>query len=278
MTGRGDDPLAELGGQTYDEILAAGRPRGDGGPNGRFRAGAFVGVLAIFGSLALLGTLMTFADRDEHYDAGGATTVHVSMGPVSEPPAATPFRPARDGDAVPSPFVVQGRGSGIVAVEVPEPGLTFARISYSGTKGFFAREVDADGVATGVSLYASGPYQGVQVTRLHGPRTRLSVTANGAWRLELRSVREAPVRTGTVAGTGDDVFWYDGQAGIAELTMRDSPVAGTLHVVVYTDEDDRDPIGMLTSDTTERERWPYDEPVLVVVRAGSAWEIQVTGR
>lgn len=266
----GDDPADEIDGPSYDEILAAGRrpaPRTWPTVGRRTVATAALGAAFVLG---LATFVMSAGDEQSARPTGPGTVV------LAPSPAGVPFAPG--GGAVPEPFRVTGSGNAVVEARRPEAGTTLLYLEGT-SRRLAVWEVDDDDVDVRNLAVVEGPYRGVMVADLYGDRLRLRVEAVGPWTIELRSARSAPVRQSPFSGSGDDVFWYTGRAGLAEVaTTEPMPVAGVVDVDLYTGRPGWTGVATMLDEGTERVRWPHAGPVLVQVRARSGWRITVTER
>lgn len=265
----GDVPPAGYDERTYEEILAAGRPVApDDDEAFRVSWGALFAVVLIFGGLGLLAVLMSNAARDE--------PLPVTAGPAhgaEPPPPAVPAVPFGPGEA-PSPFRETGTGSRVFAAHRPDAGLVVVYVKVDRGR-LVLSEVDEHDVRKSNLHIVDGPYEGATVIWGDSSMERLRVEATGTWTVELRSSRSAPVRRAPMTGTGPEVFWYEGPAGVAAVTSAATGPGPALLVNTYDDHRGPDLAAMLPRQGLERVRWPHG-PVLVHVRAVGPWGIVVT--
>jgi hypothetical protein len=201
--------------------------------------------------------------------------------PTSTPaPTATPeptSTPTPEPTATPAPQPVVYGGSGTNVIDIQKPGdpgaavLVYIR-GNAGSRYFGVESYDDAGEQVDLLVNTTDPYEGVVLMDIGNDdqTTRLQITAEGEWFIELRSLNTARRVSvpGTIEGTGDDVFIVDGDPDVAQISGNaDGRYFG---VWAYGDR------GHLLVNTTD----PYDgrvivarDIVLVQVTAVGGWRI-----
>jgi hypothetical protein len=196
--------------------------------------------------------------------------------PTSTPePTATPVPPTPTPTPVPEPRAYSGTGADVVTIEKPgnadDAVLVFVRGNAAG-RYFGVTSHGADGSQNDLLVNTTDPYEGVVLMDIRQGQvsTRLQVTADGEWYIELRPLvmaRRVDV-PGTIEGSGDDVFVVIGDPDTAQISGNQAD--RYFGVVAYGNR------SHLLVNTTD----PYDgrvivprDVVLVEVTAVGTWVI-----
>ncbi|WP_241990440.1 MULTISPECIES: TM2 domain-containing protein [Cryobacterium] len=129
-------------------------------------------------------------------------------------------------------------GTGDSVVTLPaDTAAGLVRATHAGTSNFFVEVLDAQNQPTmsAMSVNAFGAYTGILAYGLYGldseePAVSLKITADGPWTIDV-----APISYATelpTAGTGENVFFYNGDA--TNLVLG-SETEGVFAVFEYTD-------------------------------------------
>ncbi len=195
--------------------------------------------------------------------------------PVPPTPTATPVPPTPTATPVPQPLVYTGTGTNVIDIQKPgDPdGVAIVYVRGNAAGRYFGVEsYGADGDQIDLLVNTTDPYEGIVLMdiRLDDQTTRLQVTAEGDWYIEVRPLTSARRITlpGTVTGTGDDVFIMDGDPDLAHVVGNADGRYFGVHA--YGDRSD------LLVNTTD----PFDGRVIVrrdaalmTVTAIGAWTI-----
>lgn len=209
------------------------------------------------------------------------TTLTPTPEPTNTPaPTATPqptSTPTPEPTATPAPQPVVYSGTGTNVIDIQKPGdpdaavLVYIR-GNAGSRYFGVESYDDAGEQVDLLVNTTDPYEGVVLMDIGNDdqTTRLQITAEGEWFIELRPLNTARRVSvpGTIEGTGDDVFIVDGDPDVAQISGNaDGRYFG---VWAYGDR------GHLLVNTTD----PYDgrvivarDIVLVEVKAVGGWRI-----
>lgn len=172
-------------------------------------------------------------------------------------------------------MVYDGSGDDVIDIQKPggpsAPALLYVR-GNAESRHFAVKGYDATGSSTGLLVNTTDPYEGVRpLDFMQGEFTsRLEISANGPWYIEVRPISSARViqAPGTIEGIGDDVFRVSGRTDTA--TIRGNDASRHFAVIVYGDERRR-----LVVNTTD----PYDgrvivgQAIMVEVDAEGPWAI-----
>lgn len=136
----------------------------------------------------------------------------------------TPVPPTPTPTPLPEPRVYTGSGDDVVNIEKPggsDAVLVYVRGNAAG-RYFGVASFDAQGSQVDLLVNTTDPYEGIVLMdiRQNDRSTRLQITAEGEWHIELRPLATARrvVVPGSIEGTGDDVFIVDGTPDIAQIT------------------------------------------------------------
>jgi hypothetical protein len=168
-----------------------------------------------------------------------------------------------------------GSGANVIDIQKPgdagDPALIYVR-GNTNERHFAVESFDASGQQVDLLVNTTDPYEGVVLMDIRegDTTTRLQVTADGEWYIEIRPLAAARrISTpGTISGTSDDVFIIEGEPDVARIVGN----AESRHfaVIAYGDYSN------LLVNTTD----PFDgrvivakDTVLVEVTAAGAWEI-----
>jgi hypothetical protein len=160
---------------------------------------------------------------------GGRLFEEVEASPTTSPAPPPPAAP-------PAPTVFTGAGDSVVAITKPggSTGTVLATITGNDAGRFFAvQAIDGD---QDLLVNTTEPYSGtVLMDADRGGTTQLQVTATGPWSVTLSDPLSAPqLAVGANTGVDDQVFLYEGPAGVAQI---DANAGGRFFaVVVYTGE------------------------------------------
>lgn len=131
---------------------------------------------------------------------------------TTEPPTTT---------TTPPPVVYEGRGDQVLEISKPVPdGPAIAVIGHDGSSNFQITALDTDLERVDGMVNEIGTYQGVRpVDFVDGASSAfLEIKADGAWRIELQPVTMARRFGDAIDGVGDDVVYYEGDTGAAQVT------------------------------------------------------------
>jgi hypothetical protein len=159
-------------------------------------------------------------------------TATATLTPTPEPtntpaPTATPQptnTPTPEPTATPAPQPVTYSGNGTNVIDIQKPGdvvLAYIR-GNAGSRYFGVESYDDTGEQVDLLVNTTDPYEGVVLMDIRDGdhSTRLQVTAEGEWSIELRPLNTARRVNipGTIEGTGDDVFIVDGDPDVAQIS------------------------------------------------------------
>jgi|GEM_PF-445147 len=209
-------------------------------------------------------------------------TATATLTPTPEPtntpaPTATPeptSTPTPEPTATPTPQPVVYSGNGDNVIDIQKPGnVVLAYIRGNAESRYFGVEsYDDAGKQVDLLVNTTDPYEGIVLMDVRDGEnsTRLQVTAQGEWYIELRPLNTARRVTapGTIESTGDDVFIIDGEPDTAQISGNaDGRYFG---VIGYGDRSN------LLVNTTD----PYDgrvivgrDTIVVKVKAIGGWRI-----
>ena len=178
------------------------------------------------------------------------------------------------------PISQSGTGDSVVTLPADTAaGLVWA--THAGTSNFIVEALDAKNQNTmvvGIHVNAIGAYDGILAYGLEGldyqqPAVSLKITADGPWTIDV-----APISYATelpTAGTGDDVFLYNGDATNLVLS---SEAEGAFTVFEYTDVEYSN--GNFTMESLVNGASPYSGtapitagPSVIAVFANGPWTI-----
>jgi len=118
--------------------------------------------------------------------------------------------------------VESGRGNKILRIKKPSDGANLITLTHSGDANFIVSQLDAE-LQEGEGLVnAIGNYEGTTILGLEDEANtkRLKIEADGRWTIKLADLTDARRLGSSAKGRGDDVMFYDGDAGVATLTHR----------------------------------------------------------
>ncbi len=118
---------------------------------------------------------------------------------------------------VPPPEVYEGSGDDYLAVDPPDDPFIMLISGNQAGRHFSVVGYDADDNRTELFVNTTEYYQGITLD-LQETRS-LEISADGEWRVELRSLRDAQTVEvpGSIEGAGDYVFLLDGEPSAAEI-------------------------------------------------------------
>lgn len=237
----------------------------------------FVVVMAFFAALFLAsvaGFFLTWDGKERVATIGGSIGGRdaVTPGPLTRtvsPPSASPTGP------VPKPVTYRGSGDDVVPIRKPESGLALVYLKGNAAGDTFTvSALDRNGTKIGLLVATFDPYEGVRPidTVTSFPETAsLEIEATGAWTVQVRSPRSAPVFTGTTRGRGDSVVRYLGDGGVA--TLKGGVANKSFTVTTHVDGFPR-LLVVGVGPYSGSKSWPRGD-VLVEVQAPGAWSIAV---
>jgi hypothetical protein len=188
--------------------------------------------------------------------------------PTPIPPTATPEPP-------PAPLVYSGSGANVIDIQKPgDPDdAVLAYVRGNAASGYFGvKSYDDAGEQVDLLVNTTDPYEGIVLLDLRDGQltTRLEITADGDWYIEIRPLSSARrvSAPGTINGNGDEVFILDGDPDVAHIAGNaDGNYFG---VWAYGDSSD-----LLVNETD-----PFDgrvivsrDAILFEVTAVGGWEI-----
>lgn len=159
-------------------------------------------------------------------------TATATLTPTPEPtntpaPTATPeptSTPTPEPTATPAPQPVVYSGSGDNVIDIQKPGdvvLAYIR-GNAGSRYFGVESFNDAGEQVDLLVNTTDPYEGVVLLDVRDGEqsTRLQITAEGEWYIELRPLSTARrvSAPGMIEGTGDDVFIVDGEPDVAQIS------------------------------------------------------------
>lgn len=121
---------------------------------------------------------------------------------------------------IPPPIVHEGVGDAVIEIALPEPRApAVATISHGGSSNFAVFTLDSNFSQTDLLVNEIGNYAGTVAIDFQDSGTAgLEITADGPWRIELKSLLLVRTESGAFTGTGDDVVFYDGPSGPVAVT------------------------------------------------------------
>lgn len=198
--------------------------------------------------------------------------------PTNTPaPTNTPTPPPPTATATPPPTPISYSGTGANVIEIQKPGdpdgpaLLYVR-GNAGSGYFGIESYDAAGEQVDLLVNTTDVYEGIVPLDFMDDEqtTRLQITADGEWYIEIRPLAMARRigAPGVANGVGDDVFIIDGTPDIAHIVGNAE--GHYFGVFAYGDRYD-----LLVNETD-----PYDgrvivssSAVLIEVKASGPWEI-----
>lgn len=134
-----------------------------------------------------------------------------------------------------TPSVIDGTGPKIITLP-PDVTTGALTVSNTGSGLFSIVALDQAGVSTGeLIIDTAGDYSGIVPFGLHGVGTvakSLTVTSDGSWSLSFAPLTTVPAIALPSAGTGDQIFRYNGPAGDWKFT-NSTPSTNTFEVRQY---------------------------------------------
>lgn len=162
-----------------------------------------VGPLANFIGVGLLGAAAVAVPASAAADTGATL--------VQEPPPTDP---------VPG-IVYEGSGTQVLPIELPDPAeVAVATISHTGESNFAIWELDEDLEQVSLAVNTIGDYSGTVPLNLSADATTtsLEITADGSWRIDIRTIWEIRYFDADIDGAGDDVVAYLGDTQVVAVT------------------------------------------------------------
>jgi hypothetical protein len=212
-------------------------------------------------------------------------TATATLTPTPEPtntPAPTPTpeptstpTPEPTATPAPQPVVYSGVGPDVISIQKPG-GPDDAVLAYirgnAGSRYFGVESYDDTGEQVDLLVNTTDPYEGIVLMDLRDDErtTRLQITAEGEWYIELRPLNTARrvSAPGTIAGTGDDVFIVDGEPDVAHVIAN----AEGRYFGVWA-YGDRSHLLVNTTDPFDGRVIVARDVVLIEVTATGGWEI-----
>jgi hypothetical protein len=186
-----------------------------------------------------------------------------SVGPLSSAPAEISFEP----------ITLRASGSRIVPFEIPDEAIAIATIRYRGGGSFAVSTLDENDQATDQLVTASGNYDGTRLIDADHRAVAIRVEATGPWTVLIRPVSAAQRwdGSGTLSGTGSNVFVIDPPAAAFRSATIRHTGAGTFSVVGYSPagrEDHANTVGTYFGESLLREG-----TTILAIEAGGRWSI-----
>lgn len=145
------------------------------------------------------------------------TTTTTADGPTTTVAPTTTVQPTTT--TAPPPIVHEGSGTQVIELALPDQSLAvIGSITHQGGSNFAIWELDANLEQVDLAVNTIGNYAGNVLLNLDANTAALEITADGAWRVELNPAMSARRFDGEIAGAGDDVVIYGGDAQIMALT------------------------------------------------------------
>jgi len=175
--------------------------------------------------LAVVGLAGGGGDSQDAADQGNVVVVEEEAVAEPEPEAEATVEEVQTAEAEPEPdpepeptvepAEFEGSGNKILQFD---SGPFVATIAHRGNSNFAVWSLDSGLNETDLLVNEIGNYDG----RVLGPEDAyggISIEADGNWVVQVVPVSQAPRASGTVQGTGDDVFFWDGaDRTVAALT------------------------------------------------------------
>jgi hypothetical protein len=196
--------------------------------------------------------------------------------PTATPqPTATPTPVPPTPTPVPEPVVYTGVGTDVISIEKPG-GLASAAVVYvrgnAAGRHFAVKSFGADGSQIDLLVNTTDPYEGVVLMDIadRDQSTRLQVTAEGEWYIEIRPLASARRvnAPGVVEGSGFDVFIVIGSPDIAHIAGNQSG----RHFAVWA-YGSRSHLLVNTTDPYDGRVIMANDVVLIEVKAVGGWQI-----
>jgi hypothetical protein len=153
-------------------------------------------------------------ERDTTTEATEPATTEAPTTTTTEPPTTT---------TAPPPVVYEGTGTQVVEITLPDPErAAIATITHTGGRNFAVWELDANLAQVDLLVNTIGNYSGNVLANATPDvtTTSLEITADGAWRVELKPLSAARRFDGGIDGTGDDVVHYTGNPQVMALSHQ----------------------------------------------------------
>lgn len=230
-------------------------------------------ILVVVGLVLLVGCTALIGGDEEDSDSAAPTppaTAPVDAPEAEEPsteppPASEPPPPPPPPPPPVEPFTASGSGDDVVEVDAQGCPCVVA-LTHQGEANFI---VSADNQPMGL-VNEIGNYTGKRLLAAENGPVVVEIQADGPWTLE-----SSPALGGgatpfdaSASGSGDDVLFYTGDGGVAQLEH-----GGEGNFIVQTTED---AMGVVNEIGTYSGRRPWsDGPMLVDVTADGPWSITV---
>jgi hypothetical protein len=178
------------------------------------------GVAIILGIImAIVYTVIGVASVTSTGDLGGTTSGSQAASPSEAPASSTSWYDDTFGTF--APINKTGTGDSVIALPAgAKAGIVTA--THAGSANFVIQGLDSSNQPTlDLLVNTIGNYSGTTAFGLislgAGP-TSLQITADGAWTISITQISSAKSSAVPIAGTGDQVFLYDGKAAAWAIT------------------------------------------------------------
>lgn len=183
-------------------------------------------------------------------------------------PAKKPAAPA-----VPKPHDYSGTGDDVVKISKPDgqDQSAIVTLHYTGSSNFVVTSLDGSMQETDLLVNEIGNYDGTVLT--DADTTTLKISAQGSWRMSVKSVLAAEkVKNGKASGTGDQVVIWKGDAGVAKITHHGE---SNFVVTTYAGGGDGSLLVNEIGNYSGKVPWPSG-PTVCVINADGTWSISVS--
>lgn len=180
-------------------------------------------------STAAVGTTAAPATTAPATTSAAPTTTEAPPTTTTPPatstvPPTTTIAPATVPPTTTAPVVpldYTGSGDQVIQITLPDASssVALAAIVYSGESNFAVWSLDEDLEQLDLLVNTIDAYVGTVPIGFRGQQvTALEITASGEWHVQLQPIAMARGMTDTIGGTGDEVFIFSGDTGIAHVT------------------------------------------------------------
>lgn len=195
-------------------------------------------------------------------------------------PSNTPL-PTANLTLPPQPLVFSGSGATVLDINKWQ-GPAIAHMTYTRQSNFIVESFDADNNQIELLANTIGDYNGTVPADFENTDTkRISITAGGAWGLQILPVSSAQIVSvpGNVGGTGDVVIILEG-AIPDKITADASQASHNFVITAYNYKPSMDYLDLLVNEIA-----PYTGAFLapkgttfLVIKATGPWKLEITGR
>jgi hypothetical protein len=177
------------------------------------------------------------------------------------------------GDVAFDPVTLRGTGTQVARFSIPEEAVAIAEISHGGTGAFAVWTLDENDNQTDQLVNARGTYQGRRLFDAETHAVGFRVETVDQWTIVVRPVSAAERwdGSGTLEGTGSNVFLLDPPAATFRSATFRHTGPGTFTVVGYSPEgrdDHATAVGNYFGESLLREG-----TTILAIEAGGSWSI-----